>query len=148
MHTKICKTCGESFDTNRAHKSYCNIKCYRNNKDIKAKYADRTKTFLNKYNATYTRRFKQLQAKCTLKKYEIDVTFDKYKELLDKGCIYCAKELAKEKGVSLDRKDSSIGYLESNVVPCCGKCNQIKNVHLTFDEMIVAMKAVKEYRGR
>lgn len=126
MHTKKCKTCENNFDTNRSHKQYCSAKCYRNNKEIKARYANRTKAFLNVYNTKYVRRFKQLEAKCKLKKYVLDFDQSKYEILLNKGCDYCGDSLKESKGVSLDRKDSSLGYLESNVVPCCGSCNQIK----------------------
>lgn len=40
-----------------------------------------------------------------------------------KPCSYCGAEI---KTVGLDRVDSSIGYTESNVTPCCSMCNWMK----------------------
>jgi hypothetical protein len=46
----------------------------------------------------------------------------------------------------LDRKNPSLGYLLSNVVPCCVVCNKIKNNLLSWAEMKTAMDAVLYYR--
>ena len=46
----ICKTCKREFDSVRAHKQFCSRKCYKNDVHVKAKYADRTKVYLKKYN--------------------------------------------------------------------------------------------------
>lgn len=42
-----------------------------------------------------------------------------------KHCYYCGEEMKK---VGFDRKNNSIGYLISNIVPCCGQCNRMKMV--------------------
>jgi hypothetical protein len=36
----------------------------------------------------------------------------------------------------MDRKDSAKGYLESNVVPCCGRCNRVKNSCVSYESML------------
>ena len=141
----ICKTCKREFDSVRAHKQFCSRKCYKNNVHVKAKYADRTKVYLKKYNLTIERKYTQLQAKCKHKNYKLDITLDKYKSLIKDGCFYCSSTLDKT-GVSLDRLNNDNGYTVDNVVPCCGNCNQIRNKHLTHEEMIVAMKAVLQFR--
>jgi hypothetical protein len=143
----ICKTCQTKFESNRAHKQYCTKSCYRKDPLIKAKYAKRTKIFLKKHNLTDIRKYSQLISKCKFKKYDLDISKEEYSKLLLLGCDYCGTELIGTHGVSLDRKDSNKGYLKDNVVPCCGKCNQIKNIHLTYEEMKAAMKAVLEIRN-
>jgi len=55
---------------------------------------------------------------------------------LDKSCHYCAEALPKA-GSGLDRKDNNIGYTVENVVPCCTRCNKMKNSYLTYDEMVL-----------
>lgn len=47
----------------------------------------------------------------------------KVKELINLPCFYCGKE----KALGIDRIDSSKGYEEGNVVPCCHICNMMKN---------------------
>lgn len=61
------------------------------------------------------------------------------------ACTYCRGPLA-ESGVGLDRKDSSLGYVRDNVVPCCGMCNKIKNNHLNFSEMLLLAPVLKQIR--
>lgn len=81
----------------------------------------------------------------------------KYEEFLKftslPECIYCGKNVKwrphrnkQSAAINLDRKDSNRGYTTDNCVVCCGECNLVKNNILTHDEMLVAMKAVLEYR--
>lgn len=81
-------------------------------------------------------------------------------ELVQKECAYCsippsnfkrarkgklhAGKIFKYNG--LDRKDSSKGYTEDNVVTCCAKCNQIKTNILSFKEMIAVAKTLKKLK--
>jgi len=58
-----------------------------------------------------------------------------FEELTQKNCYYCNTPSANCISVSgdtytytgLDRIDSSDGYIETNVVPCCFSCNSAKN---------------------
>lgn len=47
----------------------------------------------------------------------------------------------------VDRKDSNIGYILDNIVPCCTQCNMIKNNLLSYEEMKAVMKLVLEMRN-
>ena len=56
--------------------------------------------------------------------------------LFQLDCFYCGKPPSQEKKVSsrgkyvyngIDRVDNSKGYIEGNVVPCCGVCNKAKS---------------------
>lgn len=57
------------------------------------------------------------------------------------SCFYCNSPITwikygkKATRYNLDRKDNSIGYIASNLVPCCSKCNYKKGDSLTFEEM-------------
>ncbi len=55
-------------------------------------------------------------------------------------CFYCLEHIST---IGLDRKNNSKGYSEENIVFCCNRCNKIKSNLLTFDEMRVAMFAIK-----
>jgi hypothetical protein len=44
--------------------------------------------------------------------------------------------------LGVDRRNSSIGYQASNLVPCCFVCNQIKGDRMTDAEMHIVGKAI------
>lgn len=60
-----------------------------------------------------------------------EITLGDFSELITKSCEYCGKEplpRGKHKALmnGLDRVDNSLGYLLTNVVPCCTVCNMMK----------------------
>ncbi len=79
----------------------------------------------------------------------LQMTFDEFVEFREryKECHYCHNELP-QRGSGMDRVDNSIGYLISNVVPCCTVCNKIRGDNLTHEETVVAIKAVLDFRNR
>lgn len=48
------------------------------------------------------------------------------------GCHYCHNR----KASGLDRRDSSIGHVPENCVPCCLRCNRVKCDLLSYDVML------------
>jgi len=51
--------------------------------------------------------------------------------------------------MGVDRLDSSIGYVGSNLVPCCFVCNQVKGDRFTEAEMLLIGPAIgKVWRAR
>lgn len=143
---RICLSCGESLEDRRPQTKYCNRKCYRRSLEIKRRYAERTRIFQNAHARELPRRYQKLRYKCIHDKLEFSLTLETYMALLCSPCYYCGTSLHNETGCGLDRKEPKLGYVAINVLPCCGKCNQIRNVHLTVDEMQVAMQAVVNYR--
>jgi hypothetical protein len=91
------------------------------------------------------RRYQKLFFKAKHEERAFNIDEITYVELISQPCVYCGGMLP-ESGCGLDRINNNLGYTLNNVVPCCGACNQIRNVHLTYDEMKVAMKAIVEYR--
>lgn len=76
--------------------------------------------------------------------FEWDISWEDYQALLAKPCDYCGTDLSHETGRGLDRVDASVGYLLSNVVPCCGRCNKVRGHEFTPDQMRVMMGALKK----
>lgn len=79
---------------------------------------------------------------------------DEYGRLAVMPCAYCGWPLTPT-GVGLDRIDSTLGYIPSNVVPCCWECNQAKNTYFTREEMetligpaIAAVKRQRQEQGK
>lgn len=90
-------------------------------------------------------RYKNLKQRSEAKGFKDYLDFQTYEKLLSNDCVYCGEENIGSGG-GLDRLDNDIGYLEHNVVSCCGSCNQIRGHNLTVMEMIVAMEAVQKLR--
>ena len=57
------------------------------------------------------------------RKFDFELTFSEFVSLINSSCFYCGKENCR----GVDRYDSSLGYTVENAVPCCGRCNEIKN---------------------
>lgn len=56
-------------------------------------------------------------------------------------CAYCGRDNVS----GLDRTDSSLGYLKSNVVPACKDCNFAKN-DKSIEEFCKWAKKLQEYQ--
>jgi len=80
------------------------------------------------------------------RKLKVGLTQDQYKTLVSRPCHYCGVPGSKDPGSSqlraagilisgIDRKDSSLGYVPGNCVPCCWECNSAKGA-LLYDEFL------------
>jgi hypothetical protein len=73
---------------------------------------------------------------------------EEYAALISLPCHYCGGIFGTvQVGIGLDRKDSSKGYSNDNVLSCCGTCNMIKGDTFTVEETLVAVKAILNYRS-
>ncbi len=61
-----------------------------------------------------------------------------YAYLTSQPCHYCGCHLAPQ-GMRLDRVDSKLGYIDGNVVPCCGPDNVKKGAGLTGEQYTAAL---------
>lgn len=84
-----------------------------------------------------------------------DISEELVERLIQQPCIYCGVEFSKEyvrhskvfnsekvylNGI--DRVDSSLGYLDENIVPCCKICNSAKS-NKTLGEFVEYVRGVK-----
>ncbi len=115
---RYCLTCHNQFLANRNKHAYCSIKCRQNS----VKHVFDTCA---------------IHAKCRQKDWQI--TQEQWERMSDCCCVYCYKPARNKVGTGsgLDRKDNDKGYTIDNVVPCCGRCNQIKGNKITYEEMIL-----------
>lgn len=74
---------------------------------------------------------------CKKRNFQFDLDIDFVKNMIFKNCFYCngkPSNIYKSKNINirtvkyngLDRKDNKIGYIKSNVAPCCMECNYMK----------------------
>jgi 5-methylcytosine-specific restriction endonuclease McrA len=80
-----------------------------------------------------------------------ELTLDQFQEITQKSCEYCGRPPSQKSRAytynGVDRVDPKLGYMPSNVVPCCWECNHIKGSRLTYDEMITIGKALRKFRN-
>lgn len=97
--------------------------------------------------------WQECKANARERSYKLTLTIDQVMELCSKTCYYCGSppRLRPTKivygGVTangIDRKDSSIGYVPENCVPCCSTCNVMK-MALHHDEFLEHIKKIHGY---
>jgi hypothetical protein len=84
----------------------------------------------------------------------IEITIKDFEEIIKKNCHYCGitpsgkikinNEFFLYNGV--DRKNSSLGYLKENIVPCCFVCNRGKS-NMNYEEFIKYLNRVKNFNN-
>ncbi|MDO3651326.1 hypothetical protein [Nocardia mangyaensis] len=91
----------------------------------------------------------------TSRNLEFNLNKEQFKKVITKNCYYCNQKpeysKAKEfkycngniKVNGIDRIDNKVGYIYSNVVPCCSKCNFLKAT-LNQKEFIDLCKKITE----
>lgn len=98
----------------------------------------------NKYKPK--QRYKHLLNAAKTRNLEITITELEHSELIKRNCYYCDQDISKETGGGLDRLNNNLGYMITNVVTCCGKCNFGKTDRFSSEEWKVMMNALKEWR--
>jgi hypothetical protein len=88
------------------------------------------------------------------RKIEFKLSKEEYRNIIIQDCIYCGSkgEMHHTKRSSnglfasngVDRVDSSVGYFLNNCVPCCKKCNIMKN-SLSKEEFIDHVKKIHNF---
>lgn len=59
---------------------------------------------------------------------EFRLSFDEFTKLVNSACHYCGHKVDNEVN-GIDRVDNDLGYIASNCVSCCKKCNRIKYIY-------------------
>jgi hypothetical protein len=73
-----------------------------------------------------------------------DLTKDGIRHLIAQGCIYCGETQLK---MTLDRKDNGVGHLQTNVIPCCIRCNYVRR-DMPYEAWILLVPAMRQARER
>jgi hypothetical protein len=77
---------------------------------------------------TLSYKYSEARSECVRRKIQFLLSFDEYKEVATQPCYYCNSDQIYQ-GTGLDRVDNTMGYIITNVVSCCGTCNQMKSNH-------------------
>lgn len=89
---------------------------------------------------------------------KVRLTYEEFLKFTEiRCCHYCDEPIPwepygtvngeyKSRAYFLDRKDTDGPYSADNCVVCCTRCNRFRSAFLTYDEMLVVSKALKQYR--
>ena len=95
--------------------------------------------------SSLNRVFKHYKKDAKKRGYEFNISIDFFKVITQQDCEYCGispnntclgtGSFGEYRYNGIDRVDNEIGYLESNVVPCCKDCNIAKRA-MTKEQFI------------
>jgi hypothetical protein len=93
-----------------------------------------------KYKYNSKQAYTNTKAGAVKRGYAFGITFEEFVSLLADDCYYCGSQTS-----GLDRIDNHGNYILENLVPCCAKCNRMKNV-LHQTEFLTQVKRIYERR--
>ncbi len=85
----------------------------------------------------------------------VHLTYEEFLEFTNiRECHYCGDPVywteynlnGKSCATNLDRKDNNLGYSKSNCVVCCLPCNRTKSNRFAYEEFVIMMRALRDYR--
>ena len=119
------------------------------------KNSKKIKSYQKLYNESPEGIYRQTYSHAKHRNIDFNLTREEfviwYKKQI-RECVYCGRpeeDVIKDrngffKRLSIDRKDSSLGYQIDNIVLCCFRCNDVKSNEFTFDEMVRIGEIMKE----
>jgi hypothetical protein len=110
----------------------------KNNKDAEIKYRKSQK----EYSQTIKGIYKAYKASAKAKNRYFELTLDDFNEYWQSDCYYCGTKL---KTVGFDRINSNVGYIKSNILPCCTQCNTMKMNYSQEDFLYQCLLIVKRH---
>lgn len=137
MENKKCTKCGEEkvlsefpkrSDRPCGHVSKCKAcrraysKQWANSPRGKAK----TAAYVKVYRKSIIFKYNEYKGKAKQRGLQFSLTMEDFKKLWQKPCVFCGSEI---ETIGIDRKNSSKGYVNGNIIPCCRCCNWMKNIH-------------------
>jgi len=98
---------------------------------------------------TVAKKLIQLKQSADSRGIEFDLSFVAVRKLMNaKVCFYTRKKFGEDLDArSIDRVDSSIGYVDGNVVACTVDINR-KKANLTHDEILLLSTRIQQHRSK
>jgi hypothetical protein len=87
--------------------------------------------------------YKRYQRQATDRNLSFTLSLEEFEKLVSGACVFCGEQPA----LSVDRKDSRIGYLPFNVQSMCSYCNRLKSndvEYIFLDQVLKIAKHIKQ----
>lgn len=100
------------------------------------------KDIVGGYTTTSTNnKFSQYKANAKRRNLDFSISFEFFEKTISSGCAYCGGM-----GGGVDRWDNSLGYTETNSVPCCMVCNRMKLTWNPLEFLVHCNKIVENHK--
>jgi len=90
------------------------------NNKIKGRY------FPEEFCDTNARSYNEYKRRADNKSLSFELSEEEYNIIINSQCYLCGRKSYEKYRNGIDRIDNHLGYIMSNVKPCCGSCNYIK----------------------
>lgn len=129
----------------RARREYCAKNREKIREDQRRRWAENAhvRAKVKERNKLPENRFREYKWRAKKKNLRFSLSFRMFKALLELPCYYCGRKLSL---MSIDRVNSDKGYIRSNVVTSCVRCNGAKS-DLTVDEFLEMCREVVSHYG-
>ena len=87
--------------------------------------------------------YSQYKSRAQKADFIFEISKEEYNLIIKQKCYLCHKKTLNLHTNGIDRIDSKIGYVETNIKSCCSQCNYMKN-NYEFDEFINKLKLIYE----
>lgn len=135
-----CTVCGVAFDTGYRYcrEEGCPGRPKQESKAPKPRKPRKKYEYKTRLADPIHSRYMSVRYRAYKRGYDFDLTPELIEELLHQPCYYCNSYDIPQ----IDRIDSTKGYTKDNVVPACKRCNTVKSMYLTSEEMLIVAKAL------
>ena len=125
---KICTECEREFDDTfrNVNSRYCSDNCKAKiRRRVQKVNRERRKEKMKSNDIDYIANHihTNYKQRAPSRGLEFTLTVEYFKQHFRADCHYCGDPMD---NVGFDRVENHIGYIESNVVPCCTQCNLMK----------------------
>lgn len=113
---------------------------------MQKKYYQEHKEEISKRWTKLEERFKLCKKGAKKRNLLFCLSLEQFEKLTSQTCFYCGNFSENKEYCGIDRVNNNVGYILENCVPCCARCNDVKN-DSNFEqiEMIyLGMKKLKE----
>jgi hypothetical protein len=141
-----CLGCGQEIITQtigvrkdnvqRCEQCYAKMREVEDGRDRQRNYKQERKMNIHTHYQNYIK-------SAAMRNKQFELSIDEFSELVNSRCNYC-DSYDETEVIGIDRVDNTSGYTEGNVVPCCAKCNMMKN-DMNVDEFVTHIQKICEH---
>jgi len=122
------------------HQGLNKEKNYERSLEYKRSHPERTLECTKRYQASPKGRYADYRCGARKRDIPFNLTFEEFMTFWKLPCSYCKDPI---ETIGLDRIDSNLGYVISNLIPCCGPHNLMKNNYSSEEFILLCNKVAK-----